>query len=256
MGDVLDLTPLLAPERASFVTLLRSLDDEQWVTPTECPGWTVKDLALHVLGDDLSLLSRQRDRSANGVLLFAHEHPGLTFMELLDGFNEQWVIGARFFSTAIVVDLLERTGEQTAGYYGALDLDALGEPVGFFASGGAPSPWWQVIAREYVERWIHHEQIRRALGLGGVDDELAEPAMEVILTAFGRWHDDLASFSVGERTWTYRPDGAAVSMRVVDARDVLSRALSLDETMAVLDGDPDLLRRVAQRTCRGDDRGA
>src|SRR6187401_289584 len=111
----LDVTPFLGPERGELLAVLDELGPAEWAAPTECPGWTVKDLALHVLGDDLSLLSRQRDRSANGVLLFAHEHPGLTFMELLDGFNEQWVIGARFFSTAIVVDLLERTGEQTAG---------------------------------------------------------------------------------------------------------------------------------------------
>ena len=40
------------------------------------------------------------------------------------------------------------------------------EPVGFFATG-APSPYWQVIAREYVERITHQSQIRHAVAHAG-----------------------------------------------------------------------------------------
>src|SRR5262249_4305873 len=85
---VLDVTAYLAPERASLLELLRGLSAEQWAQPTECPAWDVKGVALHILGDDLSLLSRQRDASTDGLTLFAVDHPGLSFRELLDGFNE------------------------------------------------------------------------------------------------------------------------------------------------------------------------
>ena len=61
----LDVTALLGPERAAFVDLLDALAPAQWDLPTECPAWTVKGVALHVLGDDLSLLSRQRDASTD-----------------------------------------------------------------------------------------------------------------------------------------------------------------------------------------------
>ena len=34
----------------SFEALLRSLDEEQWTTPTRCAGWDVGDVARHVVG--------------------------------------------------------------------------------------------------------------------------------------------------------------------------------------------------------------
>src|SRR5438477_224925 len=115
------------------------------------------------LGDDLSLLSRQRDGAEPGLSSLAGELPGVDFRTLLDTFNDRWVAAAGFLSTELVTELLSRTGEWTAAYYGAVDPDAPGEPVGFFGSRGESSPFWHAIAREYVERWVHHSQIRRAL---------------------------------------------------------------------------------------------
>ncbi|MGH9112506.1 MAG: maleylpyruvate isomerase N-terminal domain-containing protein [Acidimicrobiales bacterium] len=156
------------PERDAFVELLRGLDTAALARPTECPSYDVRGVASHVLGDDLSLLSRQRDAAPNGLLLMAENMPGADFRSLLDSFNDQWVVATRFLSATLLVELLDLTGEWTAAYYEAVDPEMLGEPVGFFGSQGEPSPFWHAISREYVERWIHHSQIRRALGLGSV----------------------------------------------------------------------------------------
>lgn len=42
--------------------------------------------------------------------------------------------------------------------------DVFGVPL------GDSSPFWHAIARENLERWAHHSQIRRALGLGSLAD--------------------------------------------------------------------------------------
>ena len=55
---VLDLFP---EERARLLDLLSGLTVEQWLASTACAGWSVKDVAAHLLGDDLGRLSRQRD---------------------------------------------------------------------------------------------------------------------------------------------------------------------------------------------------
>ena len=91
-----DVRSLLPVERDAFVDLLGGLDEGEWAASTECPAWTVKGVALHILGDDLSLLARQRDAMPPGLFLYAEDHPGLTFRGLLDGFNEQWVQAAEF----------------------------------------------------------------------------------------------------------------------------------------------------------------
>jgi Mycothiol maleylpyruvate isomerase N-terminal domain len=46
---------------AAVQDLLASLDDADWGSPTPCPGWSVLDVSCHLVGDDLSLLARQRD---------------------------------------------------------------------------------------------------------------------------------------------------------------------------------------------------
>jgi hypothetical protein len=176
----------------------------------------VHGIALHVLGDDLSLLARQRDDAApNALTLFADTHPNLEFLALLDGFNEQWVTTARFLGPRLTIELLRLTGEWTDTFYSSVDLTSVGEPVGFFNRADC-SPYWQIVGREYVERWAHHHQIRRALGMGAVDVRFLAPAIDVLVRAIaalmpacGADLDQRVTFDVdGIGTWTLtrRPD--------------------------------------------------
>ena len=47
----------------------------------------------------------------NSIFLYAVDHPGLNFRELLDGFNEQWVTASQFLSTELLIELLRLVGE-------------------------------------------------------------------------------------------------------------------------------------------------
>lgn len=62
------VSEVLGPERAGLLALLDDLDGPDWERPTECPAYSVKGIATHILGDDLSLLSRQRDGAVQGLL--------------------------------------------------------------------------------------------------------------------------------------------------------------------------------------------
>ncbi|HEX2383703.1 MAG TPA: maleylpyruvate isomerase family mycothiol-dependent enzyme [Acidimicrobiales bacterium] len=266
----IDVTRLLAPERDALVELLRGLDDAAWRAPTECPAWTVKGLALHILGDDLSLLSRQRDEATNGLIFYAESHPGLDFQPLLDGFNEQWVEAAMFFSPALLIELLRLSGEWTAAFYGSVDPDRSCEPVGFFGDRGrsATSPYWQAIAREYVERWVHQHQIRRALGHPDLGREFLEPAAAVVArslaahlpdigaepgTVLVLTVNDVASWTctLADGGWSLvdgRSRDAAVelSLAQADATVVLSRGRGRDDARAAfrVSGDEALAERA------------
>ena len=52
---------LFEPLLASLLDLLGSLSPEEWTTPNACGAWSVHEVALHLLGDDIGILSRQRD---------------------------------------------------------------------------------------------------------------------------------------------------------------------------------------------------
>ena len=267
-AGAVDVTDALGPERARFLDLLRGLGPDDWTRPTECPAYDVQGVATHLLGDDLSLLSRQRDGAEPGI--FSMWGEGDDFRTVLDRFNDRWVDAARFFSPAVLIDLLELTGRWTLDWYRTVDLDSLGEPVGFFAATG-PSPYWQIAAREYVERWVHQHQIRRAVGAPDVDDDLLlTTAVAVANRAFaGHLHDcgcgdgDAVALVVDDLgAWTLQRaggrwellDGAVDDARVTvrmprrAAAPLVSRGIPAGEVDALLaaTGDPDIARAVVR----------
>ena len=60
LGPPIDVRPLFARQQAAFIDLLHGFGPAQWAQPTACPGWDVKDIAAHVLGDHIGRLSRHR----------------------------------------------------------------------------------------------------------------------------------------------------------------------------------------------------
>jgi hypothetical protein len=127
-----------------------------------CAGWSVKDIAAHLLADDLGRLARGRD--AHGAAAFAPSGPENVEAQLLPFINHQnevWVDAARRLSPRLLIDLLRWSGEETQAYFASLEMFAMGEPVSW--AGPEPAPVWLDVAREYTERWIHQAQIRDAV---------------------------------------------------------------------------------------------
>jgi uncharacterized protein (TIGR03083 family) len=154
------VTHLFEPERASLVALLKSLSVEQWQAPTVCPGWSVEDVALHLLGDDIGLLSRRRDglHQSDAPREFGGWRDLVAF---LDHLNQTWVEATRRISPRLLAELLLFTGEATWRYLASLDPFALEGQVS--RVGPDPVPNWLDVAREYTERWTHQQQIRDAV---------------------------------------------------------------------------------------------
>jgi uncharacterized protein (TIGR03083 family) len=155
-----DTAPLLPEVRAGLVALLRALDPPDWSRPTACAGWTVADVAAHLLGVELGNVSRRRDDHK------VDPPPGADVPRWLDAFNGSWVESARRLSPRVLTDLLDAAGAWFEAYVAGLDLDALGPPVWW--AGPDPAPVWLDVAREYTERWVHQQQIRDATGRPGL----------------------------------------------------------------------------------------
>jgi uncharacterized protein (TIGR03083 family) len=229
------------PERSVLLDLLSGLSSEDWGKSTECPAYSVKGIATHILGDDLSLLSRQRDRAENGLSLLRSELPGADFRTLLDTFNDRWVATAGFVSIELLTELLRLSGEWTVAYYESVDPEASGESVNFFgARRGEASPLWQAIAREYVERWVHHSQIRRALGLSSLDGEqFLAAGLQVIGTAV-QMEPLIPTGADGD--WAL---GEIVLGPGAQAAAILTRAFTTRELQQLLRGPSALIERLS-----------
>ena len=152
--------PVFREDRAALVALLNELSPREWTVATACTGWDVRDVALHVLGGDLGNISRRRD----GIRP-AEPRGGETLGAMLGRVNQEWVEAARRVSPRLTVELLAMAGPLIADVFEALDPEALGGPVSW--AGPGPAPVWLDVAREYMERWVHQQHIRDAVGRPG-----------------------------------------------------------------------------------------
>jgi uncharacterized protein (TIGR03083 family) len=154
---------LFEPLLEHLLVLLSGLDEQEWDRATPCPGWTVKDVALHLLGDDIGLLSRGRDKDTTSLL-----PPGPDLISRINAHNQLWVEAARRMSPRLLCDLLEHTGHQVIDYFRSLPLMEMNGVVSW--AGPDPAPVWFDLAREYTERWHHQQHIREAVGQPGLTE--------------------------------------------------------------------------------------
>ena len=173
-----------------LINTLSRLAPHQWDTPTGCPGWSVHDVGLHLLGDDLGQLSWQRD-SFEASWIDSNTWKGL--VTSLNRKNQRWVESARNMSPRLVCDLLRFSGTQIKQHFESLDLDSGGPEVSWARSG--PAPMWLHVAREYTERWHHQQQIRQAVGIELLlEPRFFRPVVATFVHGLPRsYRDELAS---------------------------------------------------------------
>ncbi len=157
------VTHLFPEVLGSLLTLLCDLPAEEWRRPTACAGWSVKDVALHLLGGEIGNLSRRRDQHAASD---ASINGWDDLVHFVDEWNQGWVGAMRHVSPRVLIDLLEFAGGQMCDYFRSLDPNAMGGGVSWV--GPEPAPVWLDLAREYTERWHHQQHIRDATGRPGL----------------------------------------------------------------------------------------
>jgi uncharacterized protein (TIGR03083 family) len=168
---------LFDEERALLLDALATLSREQWDAPTVCRGWSVKDIAAHVIADDFNAVSGGRDGHGEWF-----SGPWDELLAFINARNEQWVEAMRRVSPQLIVELLRFSGERAFAHYRTRDLDAIGNPVDW--AGPQPAPVWLHIAREYTERWLHSRQIYDALGVTRAKEpRLFAPVLDTFVRA-------------------------------------------------------------------------
>ncbi len=143
------------------IALLRSLDDAEWATPTELPGWDVRAIAAHLahLESELAGIPQQR----------VEVPPAAHVKGLLGEFTEGGVIARASLSNAEIVDELESSVEKRYAELTAdPPTDASAPGPGF--AGLMGWSWETLLRNRPLDLWMHEQDIRRALGRpGGLD---------------------------------------------------------------------------------------
>lgn len=160
---------------AGLIAAVSDLTPEQWDTPTELPGWSVKDNVSHVVGVELFLM---------GEPFPAHQPPaGLPHVRNDAGrWTEVPVDLRRGLPGEVVLAELRDVTERRLKALRALDEAALQETV--LGVLGAQMKQQHLLGLRVFDSWGHEQDVRRALGRpGGLDSDAAAIARRRLFLA-------------------------------------------------------------------------
>ena len=175
------LVDRLAPLHAELIGLLRGLGPSDWQRPTACALWSVRDIAAHLLDDDLRRLSFHRDGQPPQADAAIDGYASLVAM--INRMNAEWVAVARRMSPRVLIELLEVTGPMVVELFRSIDPHAPAHwPVAW--AGEEKSEHWFDVGRDYTERWLHQQQIRDAVSVPPLTGrEWLNPVLDLFVRA-------------------------------------------------------------------------
>jgi len=148
-----------------LLELLKLLREEEWKAQTVAKQWKVKDVVAHLLDGNLRTLSIQRDGYFGEKPENINSYQDL--VAWLNQLNADWVKASKRLSPQVLTMLHELTGKSVSDYYCSLDLHA--KAIFSVAwAGEEESENWFHLSREYMEKWLHQQQIRDAVNKPGI----------------------------------------------------------------------------------------
>ena len=187
----------------SLVELGSGLDEDQWHTASECPGWAVRDNFVHVFATESMFLNR----AAPDVDVEDAPHLKNPIAKI----NEQWIIGRRSHSAAEVFEEFTQVVEERRKQLEAMTDEQFDE-VGFTPAG--EDTHGRFLQVRVFDCWIHEQDCRGPLDMPG---HHAGPAVEVALdeltTAMGYLIGKKAGAAAGQ---SVRLELTGEASRVID----------------------------------------
>lgn len=153
------------------VTLLRSLEPEEWALPTDLPGWDVRAVAAHLAHLESTLAGHPQETV--DVPPADHIHG------MMGQFTEAGPLARAGWETSRIVDELETS---VAERYAALQADPPADPAATAPGFAALLGWsWEtLLSNRPLDVWMHDQDIRRATNRpGGLDGAVAGHVADV-----------------------------------------------------------------------------
>lgn len=143
------------------------LGEQEWKTPTDCPGWSVQDQLSHLCGSESRLLGRSTPD---------HTPVDLSHVKNESGARNEVVVDWRrtWSATEVLAEFRELTSERLSLLRGMREEDFAAEtqtPLG-------PGTVLTLLQIRIFDAWIHLQDMRRALQRpGDMDGPVAEHAV-------------------------------------------------------------------------------
>jgi uncharacterized protein (TIGR03083 family) len=187
---------LLARTWESLDPLLAELSEEEWKSPTECPGWSVQDNVSHLIDYESRALGRPGPEHEVGDLPHLKNPMGSS--------NEIGVDWRRQFSGAEMLAEFREVMAARREQLSALTADDLTEEV---QTPVGPGTLADMLQLRLMDTWTHEQDIRRAVGRPGHATGAAADGAVAYFTK-------LLPYVVGKKAGA--PDGTTVVFEVDD----------------------------------------
>lgn len=153
----------------SVVALLRTLPADAWSKPTDCPRWTVHDVAAHLAAIETELLdaTAEADDAIDTVT---------------DEFTQRGVDARTEMPPGELITELEEAVKTRRAQLTDLDVDPTAIPDR--TPGGIGWSWQRLLSNRVVDMWTHEQDIREAVDIpGGTETAAAAHTVSVFRAA-------------------------------------------------------------------------
>jgi uncharacterized protein (TIGR03083 family) len=155
--------------------LLAVLPADSWNRPTECPGWSVRDVVSHVIAVESELLGDPRPIHALPRDLFHVRSDLQRYLEL--PVDKRRCHTAPEMTAELEYVIIRRCRALRNAATGP--DDAVAFPAGPFS---IQVPYHELLARRTLDVWVHEQDLRRALRLpGNLDSPAAQVTRDLLL---------------------------------------------------------------------------
>jgi uncharacterized protein (TIGR03083 family) len=208
---------------AENVTLLRTLDADDWAKPTDLPGWNVRYIAAHLAHLESDLAGNPQTQ------VDVPEAPHIKGP--MNVFTESGPLARADWSTDAIIDELESSAAKRDAMLRTmmpLDPTAPGDGIAVMAGWD----WATLLSNRVVDLWMHQQDIRRAVDRPG---GLAGPGGAHTLAVFSR----SIPYVLGKRVAA--PPGTTVVVDITgEHQATLAATVGDDGRAARLDEAPDV----------------
>jgi uncharacterized protein (TIGR03083 family) len=214
------LVDMLEQVWGSMADLGASLDEAQWKTTTECPGWTVQDNLVHITALERFILGDPLPTEAvSDDLPHVKNDTGRA--------NERWIESRRSWSGADALAEFRAATNERIAQLRTLDDDGFAAPSWTPMGEGTVA---DLLGFRIFDSWVHEQDMRCAIDRpGDLDSAAAEHSIDMML--------GVLPYIVGKKVGA--PDGSLVVLTLTGPFDRTAAVVMVDGRARPLDPVPD-----------------
>ena len=207
----------------SIAEFSAGMEEPDWAQPTECPGWSVKDNLIHMIGTERILLGEDIPD------VEIEEAPHIK--NEIGRINERWIYSRKDKPGSELLEEFKEVTSARKNYLAELT------PENWDAAGPTPigeAPYSRFMQIRAMDCWLHEQDMREALSQPGHREGLGiKVTLDEILPTFGYIVGKKGGAPEGSTTEfdLSGPEARRILVQIKDGRGMLAEPAETDSSI-------------------------